>query len=127
MEDWQQWQIQADQVAETLGAEVDALEKDFFSETADPTFRGFWPRFRDLKERVRVAPAIRLEAKLDLERRLRSLGSRAYKQQEAAYAKSGERKAELLQNIVEVRERADAASQPRELRAIRRDLDGVRE
>jgi transposase len=54
--------------------------------------RGFWPRFRDLKERVRTAPAIRLEAKLDLERRLRSLGSRAYKAQEVVYAHSSERK-----------------------------------
>lgn len=126
MEDWQEWQIRADQVAADLQAEVDALERDYFSEGADPTFRGFWPRFRDLKERVRVAPAIRLEPKLELERRLRGLGSRAYKAQEGAYARSGERKNELVAAIQALRTGAEEADSPRTLRTLRRDLDGVR-
>jgi hypothetical protein len=126
VEDWQEWQIRADQVASDLQAEVDALEKAYFSEGADPAFRGFWPRFRDLKERVRTAPAIRLEPKLDLERRLRGLGSRAYKAQEGAYARSGERKSELISTIQALRTTAEEADSPRALRALRRDLDGVR-
>jgi hypothetical protein len=127
MEDWQQWQIQADQVATQLNTELTSLETEYFSESADSTFRGFWPRFRDLKERVRVAPAIRLEDKLDLERRLRTLGSRAYKAQEGTYARSGERKTELLATIAESRQRAASMQNPRDLRTLRRELDGVRE
>jgi hypothetical protein len=127
MEDWQQWQIQADQVATQLNADLTSLENEYFSESADTTFRGFWPRFRDLKERVRIAPAIRLEDKLDLERRLRTLGSRAYKAQEGTYARSGERKAELLATIAEHRQRAESLQNPRDLRNLRRELDAVRE
>lgn len=127
MEDWQQWQIRADQIAAALGEEVEALRNDFFAEGSDPTFRAFWPRFRDLKERVRTAPAIKLEDKLDLERRLRDLGSRAYKAQEAAYAGSGERKAELLSRIAALRATAESENSPRALRSLRRDVDAVRE
>jgi hypothetical protein len=127
MEDWQQWQIQADQIAAQLNEELRALENEHFSETSDTTFRGFWPRFRDLKERVRIAPAIRLEDKLDLERKLRTLGSRAYKAQEGAYARSGERKAELLSIISEYRQRSEGMQTPRDLRSLRRELDTVRE
>ncbi len=127
MEDWQQWQIRADQIAVSLGAEVDGLTTDFFGDAGDATMRGFWPRFRDLKERVRTAPAIRLEAKLDLERRLRSLGSRAYKAQEVVYAHSSERKTQLLDSIEEVRISAESVSAPRDLRGIRRSLDTIRQ
>jgi hypothetical protein len=126
VEDWQEWQIRADQVASDLQTEVDALENTYFSEGSDPTFRGFWPRFRDLKERVRTAPAIRLEPKLELERRLRGLGSRAYKAQEGAYARSGERKNELISAIQSLRTAAEEADSPRTLRTLRRDLDGIR-
>src|SRR5579864_7910447 len=107
MEDWQEWQIRADQIAAALGEEIDALEKDFFSESAEPAYRGFWPRFRSLKERVRTAPAIRLEAKLALERRLRDLGSKAYKGQEAVYAQSETRKGKLLGSISSLRAAAE--------------------
>ena len=127
MEDWQQWQIQADQVAAHLNQELKALEVDYFSESIDAGFRGFWPRFKELKERVRIAPAIRLEDKLDLERKLRSLGSKAYKAQEGTYARSGERRVELLASIAEHRSRAEGIEDPKELRAVRRQLDSVRE
>jgi hypothetical protein len=127
VEDWQQWQIRADQIAAGLGAEVEALRTEFFGDGADSSFRTFWPRFRDLKERVRTAPAIRLEDKLDLERRLRDLGSRAYKAQEVAYAGSAERKAELQERIQTLRAAAESEDSPRALRTLRRELDGVRE
>ncbi len=127
MEDWQQWQIRADQIATSLGEEVDALNTDFFGEAGDTSMRGFWPRLRDLKERVRTAPAIRLEAKLDLERRLRSLGSRAYKAQEVVYAHSSQRKTQLLASIEQVRISSESVSAPRDLRGIRRSLDDIRQ
>src|SRR5947209_15886426 len=126
MEDWQEWQQRADEVAAQLSNEVADLEAKYLAENGDPTFRSFWPRFRDLKERVRTAPAIKLDAKLDLERRLRTIGSRAYKAQEGAYAQSGGRKEELLGIIGELRSRAESADVPRELRALRRDLDAAR-
>lgn len=126
MEDWQEWQLRADQIAAALGEEIDTLERDFFSEPKDTTFRGFWPRFRDLKERVRTAPAIKLEDKLNLERRLRDLGSRAYKGQEAAYGRSQERKNELLEQVSALRQKAEGNDSPRGLLSLRKDLDHVR-
>lgn len=125
MEDWQEWQIRADQVAADLGQQVDTLDKEFFARE-DANFRGFWPRFRDLKERVRLAPAIKLEDKIALERRLRDLGSRAYKGQEVAYSESGNQKSELLGSIQELRSSAEQTDEPRELRRMRRQLDSVR-
>lgn len=127
MEDWQQWQIRADEVAESLNGDVEALNRDFFSPESDGNLRAFWPRFRDLKERVRTAPAIKLEAKLDLEKRLRTLGSRAYKAQEATFAQSSERKDELLAAIAALRAPADTLDTARDLRNLRRELDRVRE
>jgi hypothetical protein len=126
VEDWQQWQIRADEVAAGLNKDVDSLEHDFFGAETDATFRAFWPRFRDLKERVRVAPAIKLDDKLALERRLRGLGSRAYKAQEATYAQSGTKKTELLETIGNLRTQSETLAAPRELRELRRELDAVR-
>lgn len=126
MEDWQQWQIRADEVAAGLNKDVDSLEHDFFGGETDATFRAFWPRFRDLKERVRVAPAIKLDDKLALERRLRGLGSRAYKAQEATYAQSGTKRNELLETIAGLRAQSETLATPRELRELRRELDAVR-
>src|SRR5947209_11851673 len=125
MEDWQQWQLRADEVAAQLRQEVDALDADFFGENPG-NVRNFWPRYRDLKERVRVAPAIKLDDKLDLEKRLRGLGSKAYKAQEAAVAGSGERKEQLLPRIQALRQQAESMDSARDLRMLRRELDGVR-
>lgn len=127
MEDWQEWQVRADEIAESLNHEVETLDKDFFTPESDGNLRAFWPRFRDLKEKVRIAPAIKLEAKLDLEKRLRSLGSRAYRAQEVTFARSGARKEELLASIATLRTPADTLSNARDLRDLRRELDRVRE
>jgi hypothetical protein len=54
------------------------------------------------------------------------MGSRAYKAQEGAYARSGERKNELIAAIQSLRTAAEEADEPRTLRTLRRDLDGVR-
>ncbi|HLJ67234.1 MAG TPA: hypothetical protein VKX16_07720 [Chloroflexota bacterium] len=127
MEDWQEWQIRADQIAADLGAEIDKLDSDFFGENPPQGgFRSFWPRFRDLKERVRTAPAIKLDDKLNLERRLRSLGGRAYKGQEAMFARSAERKDELLASVADLKRTAESEGSPRTLRMMRRDFEGLR-
>lgn len=126
MEDWQEWQIRADQVAASLRQDLETLEQNYLSEGSDGDFRGFWPRFKDLKERVRIAPAIKLDDKLQLERGLRDLGSRAYKGQEASYAQSALRKTELLESIGALKASSEGVLQPRELRIARRDLDTVR-
>jgi hypothetical protein len=128
MEDWQEWQIRADQIAADLGSEIDRLEADFFSaEDEEVNLRSFWPRFRDVKEKVRTAPAIRLEDKLGLERRLRPLGNRAYKAQQAAVSRSTERKDEILAQIAALRSRAESETSPRALRGMRREFDQIRE
>lgn len=126
MEDWQEWQIRADQVAADLGQSIETLEAEYLGEEPAASLRGFWPRFRDLKERVRVAPAIKLEDKLALERRLRTLGSRAYKAQEASFAESAEHKSQYIPRLDELRAAAEAASSPRDLRAVRRELGSLR-
>lgn len=127
VEDWELWQIQADEIAAGLSREVDALESDFFGDNADETFRAFWPRFRALKDKVRTAPAIRLEPKMELERRLRAAGARAYKAQEGAYIRSQQRKEELLPRIEGIRTLVEAEENPRVVREIRRDLEAIRE
>ncbi len=128
MEDWQEWQIRADQIAADLGVEVDSLEAAYLSpDLSEFNYRGFWPKFRDLKERVRTAPAIRLEPKLDLERRLRGIGSRGYKAQEQAYGRSAERKSSLLESIAELRSTAERENTPRGLRGLRKAFDLMRE
>ena len=125
MEDWQEWQIRADEVAAGLGQDVSALDADFFGDQP-ANLRNFWSRYRDLKENVRVAPAIKLDDKLELEQRLRSLGSKAYRAQEAAVKQSNERKGEILPRIEAVRSRAESLDSARDLRAVRRDVDAVR-
>lgn len=127
MEDWQEWQIRADQIAADLNVETDSLDADLAGGAEAFNYRTFWPRFRDLKERVRTAPAIRLEAKLDLERRLRTIGSRAYKIQEAVQGKSGERRGEILEKIAALRSTAERETNPRSLRGLRREFDRLRE
>lgn len=128
MEDWQEWQMRADQIAADLGVEVDALAATYLADNGqDFNYRGFWPKFRDLKDRVRTAPAIRLEAKLDLERRLRTIGSQAYKAQEVVYGRSSERKTQVLERIAELRAIAGRETAPRNLRNLRRDFDRLRE
>jgi predicted nucleic acid-binding Zn-ribbon protein len=126
MEDWQEWQIRADRIAAELNAELDVLDKEFFGDGATANFRSFWPRFRDLKERVRIAPAIKLEDKLDLEKRLRGIGSKAYKAQEAAFGRSSNRKDELLARVAELRAQGEAGDSPRALRSLRREIDALR-
>ena len=44
MEDWQEWQIRADQIAADLNTEVNALESTYLT-AEDFDYRGFWPRF----------------------------------------------------------------------------------
>lgn len=126
MEDWQEWQIRADRIAGSLNEQVDSLESEYFGEETPDNLRGFWSRFRQLKEDVRTAPAIRLEAKLELERRLRSLGSRAYKVQQQVNTTSGNRKEELLASISELHSAIEAAESPRDLRMLRRQLEPLR-
>lgn len=128
MEEWQEWQIRADQIAHDLDAELGALDRAFFADDeGELDLRSFWPRFRDLKERVRTAPAIRLEPKLDLERRLRSLGAKAYRRQGAALARSSGRKAELMERLTALRSAAERETTPRPLHSVRREIDQLRE
>lgn len=126
MEDWQEWQVRADKVASSLGEEIDGLEQALNQAGEGAGLRSFWSRFRQLKESVRTAPAIKLEDKLHLERRLRELGSRAYKAQEAAMAQSSGKKEELLPRIEELKESGERTDSPQSLREIRRNLDTVR-
>jgi hypothetical protein len=128
VEDWQEWQVRADQVATTLGSEVNGLE-EILSQAGDnnsSSLRSFWSRFRQLKEKVRTAPAIKLDDKLALERRLRELGSRAYKAQESAMSQSSDQKQVLLPRIAELRTAGENTESPQQLRELRRSLDGIR-
>jgi hypothetical protein len=125
VEDWQEWQIQAEQIAARLNEEVSVLSQSL-NEATDPVLRGFWPKLKDLKERVRTAPAIQLEDKLELERRLRNMGSRAYKTREAAQAQSNVRRDELLAEIQEIQASIEATDLPRDLRERRRGIESIR-
>ena len=126
LEDWQEWQIRADKAAEDASGPRRA---DFhLSEPGRGGIRRprLWPRFRDMKERVRIAPAIRLEAKLELERRLR------HRSKSLQVPRSGERPIGRAQSGSSdphrgLRATAEKESSPRALRGFRRSFDALRQ
>src|SRR5579859_7155055 len=123
VEDWQEWQVRADQVAASLSNDLDRLEQTLNDASENTGLRNFWSRFRELKDAVRTAPAIKLDDKLSLERRLRDIGSRAYKVQEVAMVQSNGKKDEILPRIAGLKDAGQATDSPQALREIRRNLD----
>jgi hypothetical protein len=125
--DAEEWQRLADRIAAVLGAEVSALEQDFWPEPRDGSFRAFWPRVRELNERVRIAPAIKLDDKLALQHRLNELCQRARRDQKVLQQRVVSQKQELLDAVAIASASVEDAHSIDELQEVRRDLSGLRE
>jgi chromosome segregation ATPase len=69
------WEKQADAVAAELGQEVDSLKTTWPG--PGESFRPFWTRVKELNERIRTAPAIKLDDKLELHQRVNELCHKA--------------------------------------------------
>lgn len=125
--DPKEWQRLADEVANEVKTALDDIEREFWPEPSDPSFRTFWPRIRSLSERLRTAPAIDIEVKLSLLGRIRQITKRARHDQEGFFAEQRHRKQETLDRIEELRSAAVGSSDPEEVRRLRQELVAIRD
>jgi hypothetical protein len=125
--DPKEWQRLADEVAAEVGSALDAIESEFWPEPSDPSFRSFWPRIRALGDRLRTAPAIDIENKLQLLGRVRQITKRAREDQEVFFGEQRHRKQELLDRIEELRAQAIESSDPEDVRRLRQELADMRD
>jgi len=122
-----EWQRLADQYAESMNNDVSLLERDFWPHPPGGSFRAFWPRVRELNERVRTAPAIKLDDKLALQRRLNDLSQRARQDQKGARRENASRKQALLEAVDLARESLAQADAVEQVQEIREDLAALRQ
>lgn len=122
-----QWQQVADEYAARMNQVISALESEFWPHTVSGSFRTFWPRVRELNEQVRTAPAIRLEDKLALQRRLNELCQRARRDQKALQRQNAMQKQELLAAVTFARESIAEAATAEEAQQVRAELSALRQ
>lgn len=79
MADAAAWEQQADAEAARLGAAIDGLQETWPG--PNTTFRLFWLGMKDVSERIRTAPAIKLDDKLHLQYRVHELCLKARAEQ----------------------------------------------
>ncbi len=125
--DAKEWQRLADEVAAEVNSELDRIESEFWPEPSDPSFRSFWPRIRTLSERIRTAPAIDIEVKLNLQARIRQITKRARHDQEVYFEEHRRVKQELLDRIQAATSRGVETASPAELRELRQQLGPIRD
>ena len=122
-----EWQRLADEAAVRLDEEIAELENSFWSsELPQRSFRAFWTRLRDLNDRVRTAPAIKLDDKLHLQHRLGELSQRARRDQKQLKESVAQRKQELLEDIRLARDSLSEASTVEDTQEVRSDLAALR-
>lgn len=121
-----EWQQLADRIAESLGNEVTLLESDFWPQPQNGSFRSFWPRVRELNERVRTAPAIKLDDKLALQHRLNELCQRARRDQKALQTEITARREEMVAGIALAVDSIREARTVDQLQEVRSDLAALR-
>lgn len=120
--DPEEWEREADQVAAQLHSRIDDLEGTLSPEPAISDVQGFWPRVKQLNEALRTAPAIKLEDKLAVQRRLNELCHRARRQQRRLAETRKAQERELRDAIGAANEGLAAATTIEELHEIRADV-----
>jgi hypothetical protein len=123
----EEWQRSAQEIATTATTELESIERDFGTEPVDSTFRSFWPRIRELSQKIQTAPAIDIEVKLDLLSRIRQISRKVRERQEIYFEEQRHRQAELLDSMEEVRAAAMDSRDPSQVRQLRQDLMAFRE
>lgn len=114
------WEKQADAVAAELGQEVDGLEANWPG--SGESFRPFWASVKDLNERIRTAPAIKLDDKLQLHHRVNELCHRARSEQREQIEQQQAVEARLSEGLDLAREALEDARTISGVQEVRADL-----
>src|SRR4051795_3938968 len=121
-----QWERLADQAALDLGSEISQLESMFWPDVPGGSFRSFWPKIKDLNERVRAAPAIKLDDKLRLQHQLNELCQRARMDGKRLQDERDAQERELRDALALARETLEDASSVEDIQEVRADLGAIR-
>lgn len=116
----EEWERQADAAAAGLGQEIDRLEVDWPGPSQ--SFRQFWATVKDLNERIRTAPAIKLDDKLQLHHRVNELCHRARAEQRERLEQLQALEARLAEGLDLARESLDEARTIPGIQEVRADL-----
>ncbi len=120
----EEWERLADETARALTGEVDGIET---APSAGPAgYRTFWVNVRDLNERIRTAPAIKLEDKLALQHRVNVLCQQARQDQKATHERVRAEEVGLLDALALAAETLTDAEGVPEVQAVRADLAFLR-
>lgn len=122
-----EWEQQADRAAVELGAEVSALESAYWPDPPGKSFRSFWPQVKDLNERVRTAPAIKLDDKLRLQHHLNELCHRARVDGKRLRDEREARERELMDALTLAGETLEDARSIDEIQEVRSYIAALRE
>lgn len=121
-----EWERQADAFALEAHACIDQLERDFLAERVNSPYRRFWEQVRELNERVRVAPAIKLDDKQTLQRRINTLCQQVRQQQKIQHERAAAWQADMLQVLGLAEAGLGGAESIGEIQEIREDLTRIR-
>lgn len=124
MSDAELWEQQADATAAALRHEIEEIEEVWPAPTEN--FRSFWSRIKGLNERIRTAPAIKLDDKLQLQHRVNELCHRARTEQRERVERLVELEAKLEEGLLLAQETLSDATTIPEVQAVRADLALIR-
>ncbi|GAC1403352.1 MAG: hypothetical protein NVSMB52_17350 [Chloroflexota bacterium] len=120
------WEKQADKAASDFLIEIRALEDEVMLIRSMASYGPLWPRMADLSDRIRTAPAIKLDDKLAFRRQLNALRERVKRDQKALKTQMATCKAEISDSLDLVREALTEATTVREVQDLRADLTSIR-
>lgn len=115
-----EWERQADAAAAELGGEIDRLEASWPAPSG--SFRSFWSSVKDLNERIRTAPAIKLDDKLALQHRVNELCHRARGEQRQRTEQARALEARLSEGLLLAGEGLAEAMTIAAIQEVRADL-----
>ncbi len=121
------WQAEAERNAAELSYDMDGLESDFWPTRPQGSFRTFWERSTILSQRIRTAPAITLDDKFGLQKRLAELVRRARDDQRRLQHENAALTAQLHERLALAAESLADAASILEVQEIRADLALARE
>ncbi len=122
-----EWEELADHIALQLHDAISRLEEHAWALPIDRFGQTFWPQVRELNQRVRTAPAIKLDDKLALQRRMNELCQRARQHHKSLHQRANQEREELCDAIGLAREALDGKPSLADVHQVRADLAALRE
>lgn len=120
------WEAMADAIAADIERDIRNLEEHLWGSERPRSFGLFWTRVRELNQQVRVAPAIKLDDKLALQRRLNELCQNARREQRLQRQQASERKQLFVDATALARESLEGAETLAQIQEVRADLAAIR-